>query len=70
MPPSEAEGCAHLLRRQDTIFHALAEDYTDLVCGMNFELIAGLLDGLEHPTLAARLEPDPGRCCVRLREPD
>jgi predicted ArsR family transcriptional regulator len=51
-------------------FHALAEDYTDLVCGMNLELMTGLLDGLEHPTLVARLEPAAGRCCVCLREPD
>jgi predicted ArsR family transcriptional regulator len=51
-------------------FHALAEDHTDLVCGMNLELMAGLLDGLERPTLVAHLEPAPGRCCVGRREPD
>ena len=50
-------------------FHALAQDYTDLVCGMNLELMAGLVDGLEVPELEARLEPTPGLCCVRLRKP-
>ncbi len=50
-------------------FHALAQDYTDLVCGMNLELMAGLVDGLEVPDLEARLEPTPGLCCVRLRRP-
>jgi len=47
-------------------FHALARDYTDLVCGMNLSLMNGLVDTLQHPTLEARLEPSPGRCCVVL----
>ncbi len=51
-------------------FHALAEEYTDLVCGMNLDLLSGLLDGLQHPDLEARLEPTPGLCCVRLRTAD
>ncbi len=50
-------------------FHALAEDYTDLVCGMNLQLLSGLVDGLEDADLEARLEPTPGLCCVRLGEP-
>jgi predicted ArsR family transcriptional regulator len=48
-------------------FHSLAQDYTDLVCGMNLDLMNGLIDGLEESNLEARLEPTPGRCCVRLR---
>lgn len=48
-------------------FHALAEDYTELVCGMNLDLMAGLLAGLGHPGLEAFLDPAPGKCCVRLR---
>jgi predicted ArsR family transcriptional regulator len=47
-------------------FHALAQDYTDLVCGMNLELMRGLLDGLGESVLDARLDPGPDRCCVRL----
>lgn len=47
-------------------FHALAREYTDLVCGMNLELMAGLVDGLGAAGLEARLEPVPGQCCVRL----
>ena len=49
-------------------FHALAQEYTDLVCGMNLELIGGLVESLEDPTLEARLAPTPGRCCVRLTD--
>ena len=51
-------------------FHALAQDYTDLVCGMNLELMTGLVNGLERSDLEARLEPTPGQCCVRLRKPE
>jgi predicted ArsR family transcriptional regulator len=45
-------------------FHALAREYTDLVCSMNLELMGGLVDGLELTDLGVRLEPAPGRCCV------
>lgn len=48
-------------------FHRLAQDFTDLVCGMNLDLMTGLVDGLESVDLEAHLEPTPGLCCVRLR---
>lgn len=48
-------------------FHALAADFTELVCTMNRDLLDGLLDGLAHTGMEARLEPEPGMCCVRLR---
>ena len=47
-------------------FHALATEHTDLVCGMNLQLLGGLLDGAGATDLTARLQPSPGRCCVRL----
>jgi predicted ArsR family transcriptional regulator len=47
-------------------FHALAQEYTELVCGMNLSLLDGLLDGLATTGLTARLEPTPPYCCVRL----
>jgi len=49
-------------------FHALAAEFTELVCGMNLELMRGLVDGLgtDRLGLEARLDPAPGRCCVRL----
>ncbi|MGH3738739.1 MAG: helix-turn-helix transcriptional regulator [Micromonosporaceae bacterium] len=50
-------------------FHALAAAHTDLVCGMNLCLLDGLLEGLAATGLGARLDPRPGRCCVRI-EPD
>jgi predicted ArsR family transcriptional regulator len=48
-------------------FHALAQDYTDLVCGMNLDIVDGLLAGLQRANLEARLDPAPGRCCVTVR---
>jgi predicted ArsR family transcriptional regulator len=47
-------------------FHTLAREHTELVCGMNLQLVDGVLDGVASPGLAARLDPSPGRCCVRL----
>ncbi len=48
-------------------FKALAQDYTELVCGMNLDLVGGLLAGLGVTDLEARLDPAPGRCCVTVR---
>ena len=48
-------------------FHRLAEEQRELVCGMNLDFLRGVLDGLglaDHAT--ARLDPAPGRCCVRI----
>jgi predicted ArsR family transcriptional regulator len=48
-------------------FHALAQEYTELVCGMNLHLLHGLLDGLALTGLTAHLRPTPAHCCVRLQ---
>lgn len=47
-------------------FHALAQEATELVCGMNHAYLEGVLDGAGATALDARLDPAPGRCCVRL----
>jgi predicted ArsR family transcriptional regulator len=47
-------------------FHALAEEHRQLVCGMNLEVIAGVLEGAAAAHMGARLDPAPGRCCVRV----
>jgi predicted ArsR family transcriptional regulator len=47
-------------------FHALATAHTALVCGMNLQLLGGLLDAVPDAGLTASLAPGPGRCCVRL----
>jgi predicted ArsR family transcriptional regulator len=51
-------------------FHRLAQQHRTLVCGMNLYFLRGLLDGI-GPTdeLVARLDPEPGYCCVRMAAP-
>jgi predicted ArsR family transcriptional regulator len=59
-------------RRADTItlencpFHALAEQHRDLICGMNLDVVDGVLEGTAATHLRARLDPAPGRCCVAV----
>jgi predicted ArsR family transcriptional regulator len=48
-------------------FHALARAHPELVCGMNLQLVDGVLSGVGETCLDARLEPGVGHCCVRLR---
>src|SRR5690606_27932461 len=45
-------------------FHAIAQEHTELVCGMNEALIRGVLTGAGDDPGRARLEPREGRCCV------
>ncbi|MDT4906378.1 MAG: hypothetical protein QOH52_4394 [Pseudonocardiales bacterium] len=47
-------------------FHALAREHTELVCGMNLDLLSGMLDTCDSGGMGARLDPAPGRCCVTL----
>ncbi len=47
-------------------FHRLAQQYTDLLCGMNLGLIEGLVDGVAQPGLRAQLDPRSDRCCVTI----
>ncbi len=50
-------------------FHNLARQHTELVCGMNLNLLEGLLDGLGGSAYTARLAPSPDNCCVVLEAP-
>lgn len=49
-------------------FDALAREHTALVCGVNHDYVGGVLDGLGCTRVAARLDPGPDRCCVRVEE--
>lgn len=46
-------------------FHALATKHTQLVCGLNFAFLSGLVDGL-GVEMNPRMAPHPGACCVEL----
>jgi predicted ArsR family transcriptional regulator len=47
-------------------FHVLAEEHRELVCHMNHELLAGVVEEAGLAAGAARLDPDPERCCVTI----
>lgn len=47
-------------------FHALVDDHRELVCGMNLALANGLIAGLGDDHATARLDPQPGLCCVAI----
>ena len=47
-------------------FDTLAREHTELVCGMNFAMLAAATDRVAKSGLAARLDPAPDRSCVVL----
>ncbi|BBZ14233.1 helix-turn-helix transcriptional regulator [Mycobacterium branderi] len=47
-------------------FHTLARRQTELACGMNHALIAGVAEALAPHSPHTRLDPHPDRCCVVL----
>jgi predicted ArsR family transcriptional regulator len=55
------------LRLGDCPFHPLTAKAPDFVCEVNRSFCAGLLAGLDAPTVSAALEPHAGSCCVELR---
>ncbi|MGW5415092.1 helix-turn-helix transcriptional regulator [Actinomadura geliboluensis] len=58
--PVADEGGA-VLRMRNCPFHAVAEVFPPLVCGMNLALLEGLVEGSE---VRVRMDPRPGWCCV------
>ena len=48
-------------------FHALAEQHRQLVCGMNLDLLSGVIEGAGGGVFHSRFAPEPGYCCVRMR---
>ncbi|MEU7293106.1 helix-turn-helix domain-containing protein [Streptomyces exfoliatus] len=57
-----AQGGAPVVRMRNCPFHAVAERFPPLVCGMNLALLEGLL-GVDGP-VRARMDARPGECCV------
>lgn len=56
------------IRLRNCPFHALVDDHRDLVCGTNLALTDGIVDGLGDARLEARLDSQPGLCCVVIGE--
>jgi predicted ArsR family transcriptional regulator len=65
-PSSEDES---RLRLRNCPFRSAAEVAPDLVCGMNHELVAGLLEGLGLDRARVRLDPAPPNCCLTVAAP-
>jgi predicted ArsR family transcriptional regulator len=55
------------MRLRNCPFHPLAGRSPRMVCRINQAFLAGLVDGLGAPTVAAVLDPRAGECCVELR---
>jgi predicted ArsR family transcriptional regulator len=49
-------------------FDKLATDHTELICGMNLSFVGAVADGLGCAGVRPQLDPQPGRCCVRVLE--
>lgn len=63
--PAREPDCVRL---RNCPFHPLAAKAPDLVCGLNREFVAGILDGLHAGTVVdAVLAPHAGACCVEIR---
>jgi predicted ArsR family transcriptional regulator len=51
-------------------FHRVAQEQTELVCGLNLEYVNGVCDGLGCRDVETQLEPEQGRCCVTVQARD
>lgn len=60
-PEVRSNGEVHL---RNCPFHSLAQHQTELVCGLNVELLRGLLSGRGENPQRVELRPAEGRCCV------
>jgi len=63
----EPEAQGGVIRLGTCLFPSLSRKSPDLVCGLNLALLGGLVAGLEAAGVVAEPDPEPTRCCVRLR---
>lgn len=63
-PAARADGDIEL---RNCPFHLLADQYRELVCGLNLQLIRGMLEAVGEGPGRAALAPREDRCCVVLR---
>jgi predicted ArsR family transcriptional regulator len=54
------------LRLLNCPFHELAQRHRDVTCNMNLAMLRGVLAGAGLPESEARLDPQPGLCCVAM----
>ena len=58
----------HEITLRNCPFHALVQEHTELVCGMNLALVGAVTERLDD-RLTPRLNPAEGRCCVVIDSP-
>lgn len=63
-PRSDGDGGVVL---RNCPFHQLAQQHRELICGMNHCLLDAAIERVGETGFVARLDPEDGRCCVRLR---
>jgi predicted ArsR family transcriptional regulator len=61
LPQPDGDGCISL---RNCPFHSVAKDHLEVVCALNLELVAGVIEGSLNSDLRVELNPRPGRCCV------
>ncbi|HEX5014706.1 MAG TPA: hypothetical protein VFV72_11185 [Candidatus Limnocylindrales bacterium] len=54
------------IRLRNCPYHALVDEHRPLVCGMNLAMIDGVVEGVGENALSARLDAQPGLCCVAI----
>ncbi|BBY46018.1 helix-turn-helix transcriptional regulator [Mycolicibacterium celeriflavum] len=64
LPQADADGCVTL---RNCPFHSVAKDHLEVVCGLNLQLVEGVIEGSSSPGARAELSPREGRCCVLVR---
>lgn len=57
------------VRLRNCPFRAVADVAPDLVCGMNCELVSGLVEGLGMDPARVTLDPAPPSCCLTVAVP-
>jgi len=50
-------------------FDALAREQPELMCGMNLDLLDGMVEACGCDQVQTRFAPTPGRCCVVVEPP-
>jgi predicted ArsR family transcriptional regulator len=59
--------CSDGIRLRNCPFHHLVGDHLDLVCTLNADLLGAAVTEIDIG-LSAVLDPQPGRCCVAIRD--
>jgi predicted ArsR family transcriptional regulator len=60
---------AGVIELRNCPFDRLTRSHAEVVCGLNLQLIEGMLDAVGAPPQSAVFAPRTGRCCVTVQDP-